>query len=83
MTCGISYFNPIYPIPTNTTEKYIDSGQRKVFYSNYHIHVPQVVVLNQGCMYLPLPPKGHLAISGDILVITPRDKGDVLPLSSG
>lgn len=48
LTCGVCYYNPTYPILTNTTEKYIDLGQREAFYSSNHIHVSKAVVSSQG-----------------------------------
>ena len=39
----------------NTIEKYIDLKQRKSFHSNYHIHMPKVV-LNQGVYLSPSCP---------------------------
>ena len=53
---------------TNTTEKYIDLGQREALHSNNHIHVLKAVVLRQGVHVSPA--LGYLVISDTFLVVT-------------
>lgn len=57
LTCGVCNCNINSPILTNITKKYIDLGQKEAFHSNYHMHVPEEVVLNQGVYLSPSTPQ--------------------------